>query len=93
MCELSCAAVATPSKEQAKREDKRGAIVSTAMLHQLSNDAFSEYYKEQHVVTDHEWDEFERCLRSPLPVTWRFSGHGAAALALCAFMESAAAAA
>ena len=83
--EPSCASTAAPSKKQGKREGKRGAIVSSAMLRQLPNEAFTQYYKEQLHLGD-EWDEFEACLRSPLPVTWRFSGHGAAAQALCASM-------
>ena len=84
--EPSCAAAAAPSKKQGKREGKRGAILSSAMLRQLPNEAFTQYYKEQLHLGD-EWDEFEACLRSPLPVTWRFSGHGAAAQALCASMQ------
>ena len=84
LCER-CTAIAAQTKKKVKK--KKASVTSTAELRQLTNDAFAEYYKEQLRMSGEEWEEFERCLRSPLPVTWRFSGQGEAALALCASME------
>ena len=87
LCER-CTAIAAQNKKKVKREgSKRAAVTSTKELRQLHNEAFAEYYKEQLSMSAEEWEEFERCLRSPLPVTWRFSGQGETALALCASME------
>ena len=71
LCER-CTAIAAQNKKKVKK--KKESVTSTAELRQLTNDAFTEYYKEQLRMRGEEWEEFERCLRSPLPVTWRFSG-------------------
>lgn len=35
--------------------------------------SFEVYYKKQHIVEDHEWRDFLKYLRSPLPVTFRMN--------------------
>ena len=56
-------------------------------LRGVTNAAFSAYYKQQLGLTDQEWSALEACLRSPLPVTWRFSGNDERAISLRASME------
>ncbi|KHJ46963.1 hypothetical protein D918_02503 [Trichuris suis] len=36
------------------------------------SEKFESYYKAQRVVPDNEWDTFMQCLKSDLPVTFRF---------------------
>ena len=48
------------------------------------NPAFNQYYRSQLaplLENDAEWERFEACLRSPLPVTFRFSGWAQSAAA------------
>ncbi|GAB2232154.1 hypothetical protein Drorol1_Dr00011181 [Drosera rotundifolia] len=40
------------------------------------NAAFEEYYKEQGIVEEHEWDAFIECLRKPLPSAFRINSSG-----------------
>ncbi|ONM55646.1 S-adenosyl-L-methionine-dependent methyltransferase superfamily protein [Zea mays] len=37
------------------------------------NPAFEEYYKEQQIVSEEEWDSFMSMLRKPLPATFRIN--------------------
>uniref|UniRef100_A0A0E0EMG4 SAM-dependent MTase RsmB/NOP-type domain-containing protein n=1 Tax=Oryza meridionalis TaxID=40149 RepID=A0A0E0EMG4_9ORYZ len=39
----------------------------------LENPAFEEYYKEQRIVREEEWDDFISVLRKPLPATFRIN--------------------
>ncbi|XP_047075452.1 RNA cytosine-C(5)-methyltransferase NSUN2-like isoform X1 [Lolium rigidum] len=39
----------------------------------LENAAFEEYYKEQQIVREEEWDAFMSVLRKPLPATFRIN--------------------
>uniref|UniRef100_A0A0D9X927 SAM-dependent MTase RsmB/NOP-type domain-containing protein n=1 Tax=Leersia perrieri TaxID=77586 RepID=A0A0D9X927_9ORYZ len=39
----------------------------------LENPAFEEYYKEQQIVREEEWDDFISLLRKPLPATFRIN--------------------
>ncbi|KAF0906329.1 hypothetical protein E2562_009691 [Oryza meyeriana var. granulata] len=39
----------------------------------LENPAFEEYYKEQRIVREEEWDDFIGVLRKPLPATFRIN--------------------
>ncbi|KAL1526126.1 hypothetical protein AB1Y20_014854 [Prymnesium parvum] len=64
-----------------------------AIARAAENPAFTAYYREQLaplIPSDSEWERFEKCLRSPLPVTFRFSGcaHSAVAHARRDEMES-----
>eukprot|EP00966_Prymnesium_polylepis_P269898 6235141-Prymnesium_polylepis.1 len=48
-----------------------------AVARAVDNAQFRAYYRSQlapYLADDAEWDRFEACLRSPLPVTFRFSG-------------------
>ncbi|KAG9451475.1 hypothetical protein H6P81_011440 [Aristolochia fimbriata] len=40
------------------------------------NPGFEEYYKEQRIVPEDEWDEFIRVLRKPLPAAFRINSSG-----------------
>ncbi|KAF3331202.1 tRNA (cytosine(34)-C(5))-methyltransferase-like protein [Carex littledalei] len=40
------------------------------------NPGFDEYYKEQRIVREEEWDEFIASLRSPLPAAFRINASG-----------------
>lgn len=40
------------------------------------NDRFEEYYKEQGIVPEGEWEDFMNSLRTPLPATFRINGSG-----------------
>ena len=64
-------------------------LTPTAALRQTENSAWASYYQQQLSLpgTSDEWCVFERCLREPLPVTWRFSGTSAGACALRDAME------
>lgn len=37
---------------------------------------FEEYYKQQGIVPEGEWDAFMESLRTPLPTTFRINGSG-----------------
>ena len=54
-----------------------------ATMRAMESQAFYDYYRAQLmpdlIADDDEWDRFEACLRSPLPVTFRFSGSSVAA--------------
>uniref|UniRef100_A0A0D6R5Z1 SAM-dependent MTase RsmB/NOP-type domain-containing protein n=1 Tax=Araucaria cunninghamii TaxID=56994 RepID=A0A0D6R5Z1_ARACU len=41
-----------------------------------SNLAFEEYYKEQGIIPDEEWDKFLSFLQKPLPATFRINSNG-----------------
>lgn len=42
----------------------------------MHNADFEEYYKEQGIVPEGEWDAFMTTLRKALPVTFRINGGG-----------------
>ena len=46
------------------------------------------YYQRQLQLDEADWSALEACLRTPLPVTFRFSGQGELALAGRATMEA-----
>ena len=57
--------------------------------HVLESAAFESYYRESGVVPDAEFDQFLACLKQPLGVSFRITGHkdDPAALSLLNFME------
>ena len=71
------------AKRGAKKEAKKNEIkASKSTLRQLKNEAFEQYYCHQLPSLKDEFSQLESCLRTPLPVTWRFSGHDEGAIAL-----------
>ena len=93
-----CASRQLQSKKKVKKKQRgdavappsdRPVLAGTAALRGLANEQFCTYYKQQLGYTDDEWAIFEECMRQPLPVTWRFSGHDDAARALRDDMERA----
>ena len=87
-----------PPKKKSKREKGKGRshatedskpYLSEADFRALPNEAFVSYYKSQLSMGDAEWGEMEASLRSPLPVTWRFSGLDEEAFLRRAAMETA----
>ena len=78
------------AKRGAKKEAKKNEIkASKSTLRQLKNEAFEQYYCHQLPSLKDEFSQLESCLRTPLPVTWRFSGHDEGAIALRSTMENA----
>lgn len=51
------------------------------------NHLFEKYYKMQQTVADDEWPVFMETLRTPLPTTFRISGHRNTAAAVKAYVE------
>ena len=88
LCE-SCASRAMANKKKVKKERKREGVQEgpIVLANKVENLAFANYYKSQLPELHAEWEAFEGCMRSPLPVTWRFSGFDERALALRASME------
>ncbi|KAI9190436.1 tRNA (cytosine-5-)-methyltransferase ncl1 [Blastocladiella emersonii ATCC 22665] len=65
-------------KGGAKQERKPSPYENIVM----ENANFEKYYQEQKVIPEAEWDAFMTAMRSPLPVTFRFTGSSAYAKAL-----------
>ena len=78
-------------EREAKKAKKTAekSIIGQAELRKFENPAFVTYYKSQLQLSDDEWASMEASLRSPLPVTFRFSGNGKSAKAQRARMETA----
>ena len=78
-------------KQQQQQQQDAGSkpVIGQAALRVLENPAFATYYKSQLQLDDAEWEVLEASLRSPLPVTWRFSGYDENARLGRARMESA----
>ena len=84
------AAPAGADGEKAKKAEKtakKNAIIGNSSLRQMDNAVFTAYYKRQ-LPEDYFNADVEACLRTPLPVTWRFSGHDESALELRRGMEA-----
>lgn len=77
----------SPQQKKQKRAKDDKEVIGQAALRVMENPAFVTYYQAQLGLAQGEWMTFETCLRSPLPVTWRFSGHDDAAVALRMSME------
>ena len=91
MCKNQTLQAKKKVKREEKKRDKKEAkkLTGKSELRLLKNEAFTHYYESQlPFLREGEWAEVEQCLRTPLPVTWRFSGHDESALALRAAMES-----
>ena len=58
------------------RADKWNESSRDATQGEQSNAAFEEYYKQQNIVPEGEWDSFMAALRAPLPTTFRINGSG-----------------
>ena len=77
------------ARREAKKAEKKGqssGIIGNSSLRQMENTVFTAYYKRQ-LPEDYFNADVEACLRTPLPVTWRFSGHDEGALGLRSGME------
>ena len=75
------------AKKEAKKNPKKDkATVGNVELRAMKNETFTDYYSRQ--LPGIFTSEVEECLRTPLPVTWRFAGHDARAKSLRAAMES-----
>ncbi|CAD7699206.1 unnamed protein product [Ostreobium quekettii] len=69
---------------KAKREDwwdpkitRRGKNEADGWSkHTVENEMFEEYYKEQGIVPEGQWDLFMTTLRTDLPITFRINGKG-----------------
>eukprot|EP00899_Mesostigma_viride_P013017 jgi/Mesvir1/21716/Mv04129-RA.3 len=44
--------------------------------HDLTNDNWESYYKEQNIIPEGEWDAFVASMRTRLPITFRINGGG-----------------
>ncbi|KAM3294309.1 hypothetical protein ACQJBY_037293 [Aegilops geniculata] len=54
----------------------------------LENAAFEEYYKEQRIVQEEEWDAFMSVLRKPLPATFRVNASCRFLKDICSRLEN-----
>uniref|UniRef100_A0A453HAK5 SAM-dependent MTase RsmB/NOP-type domain-containing protein n=1 Tax=Aegilops tauschii subsp. strangulata TaxID=200361 RepID=A0A453HAK5_AEGTS len=54
----------------------------------LENAAFEEYYKEQRIVHEEEWDAFMSVLRKPLPATFRVNASCRFLKDICSRLEN-----
>lgn len=54
----------------------------------LENAAFEEYYKEQQIVHEEEWDAFMSVLRKPLPATFRINASCRFLKDICSKLEN-----
>ncbi|EEC83759.1 hypothetical protein OsI_29649 [Oryza sativa Indica Group] len=54
----------------------------------LENPAFEEYYKEQRIVREEEWDDFISVLRKPLPATFRINASSQFFKDICSKLEN-----
>lgn len=64
-----------PRKDQWE-EHKTHKNTANFEPHELTNEAFEEYYQAQQIVPEGEWDNFMAALRSSLPTTFRINGSG-----------------
>ena len=86
-----CASRVLQAKKKVKKNKagERPQLVGAAALREMPNEALTNYYKSQlsAALENEEWEKLEACLRSPLPVTWRFSGFDESTVALREMME------
>ena len=83
------------NKKERDGEQDRPVLIGAAALRALDNEVFCTYYRTQlapllappEASDDSWWTPIERSLRTPLPVTWRFSGYDESATALRCSME------
>lgn len=71
--------------KKARKESK--PILGSEALRTLKNDVFTAYYQKQLALSEEEWATFEACMRTPLPVTFRFGGFGEHSQTLRSDME------